>query len=57
MPINDKGFIICPKCSRVTKTKVHKETVLKKFPLFCTWCKEETIIDYEPEPRASAITL
>lgn len=57
MPINDKGFIICPKCSRATKTKVHKETVLKNFPLFCTWCKEETIIDYEPEPRASAITL
>lgn len=56
MPINENGFIHCPKCGRVTKVKVNKNTVLKNFPLFCTWCKEETIINYEPEPRASAIT-
>lgn len=56
MHINEKGYIICPKCNRVTKVKIHSDTVLKNFPLFCTWCKKETIINHKPEPRASAIT-
>lgn len=43
--INEKGFILCPHCGRKTKTKVNQETELKKFPLFCPWCKKETIIN------------
>lgn len=42
--ISDKGFIICPKCNRQTKTKINPDTELKRFPLFCPWCKKETII-------------
>lgn len=43
--VNSKGFVRCPKCGKQTKTKVLPETELKRFPLFCPWCKKETIID------------
>lgn len=42
---NDKQYIICPKCGRPTKVKLNHDTELKNFPLFCPWCKQETIID------------
>lgn len=48
MQTNEKGFVFCPKCGRKTKTKVIPgTTVLIKFPLFCSWCHEEMIIDYK----------
>lgn len=43
--INDNGFVVCPKCGKQTKTKVLPDTELKRFPLFCPWCKRETVID------------
>ncbi len=50
---NKRGFILCPKCGRRTKTMVYQETEMISFPLWCTWCKKETIIDFrqslEPE--------
>jgi uncharacterized Zn-finger protein len=45
MKINDKGFVVCPKCGKQTKTKVLPDTELKRFPLFCPWCKKETIVN------------
>jgi len=56
MHVNNKGFIICPYCNKPTKTKVNRDTVLKNFPLYCTWCKTEIKINYEPEPRVRAVT-
>ena len=38
-------WIHCPKCGGKTRTKVYKETVLVKVPLFCPKCKKETLID------------
>ena len=46
MEINEKGYICCPKCRKKTKTKALPGTVLKQFPLYCTWCKKEYIIDH-----------
>jgi len=43
--VNSKGFVLCPKCRKATKTKVLPQTRLTQFPLFCPWCKEEFIID------------
>lgn len=54
MKVSNKGFVCCPECSRSTKTKVHRDTILYHFPLFCPWCKKEYIINHKPEPRASA---
>ena len=45
MQTNDKGFLICPWCGKPTKVKVLPETQLKLFPLFCPWCKVETVIN------------
>ena len=43
--INDKGFVVCPKCGKQTKTKVLPDTELKRFPLFCPGCKQVTVVD------------
>ena len=48
MTTNDSGFILCPKCGRKTKTKIIPgTTVLMRFPLYCSWCHEEILIDYK----------
>lgn len=48
MEINSKSYILCPVCSTATKFKVIPGiTKLTKFPLYCRWCKETYIIDYE----------
>lgn len=47
MEITENGYLICPKCGKKTKTKVIPgTTILKRFPLYCPWCHEETVIDY-----------
>lgn len=38
-------WIPCPVCNNKTRTKVRKETVLQNFPLFCSKCKQEIIIN------------
>ena len=38
-------WIRCPHCGSKTRTKVYKDTVLVKFPLYCYECKKETKID------------
>lgn len=41
---NDKGFVLCPCCGKPTKVKVVADTVLRNFPLFCPWCKKESMV-------------
>lgn len=49
MRVTDAGFILCPHCGGRTKTKITPgRTVMKNFPLFCPWCKRETLINYNP---------
>lgn len=56
MQANEKGFLLCPICKRKTNTRVLSETTLRRFPLYCSRCKAEVIIDYQTtekkEPRA-----
>ena len=40
-------WITCPKCGKQTRVKVKETTVMKDFPLFCSWCKNETLIHVE----------
>lgn len=40
-------WIYCPICGNKTREKVQKDTVIKNFPLFCSKCKKETLIDVE----------
>lgn len=39
-------YLLCPKCGKKTKVKIIPGTELKQFPLYCTWCKTETIINH-----------
>ena len=41
----DSLWIDCPVCGGKTRTKVCKETVMVKFPLYCPKCKKEVLID------------
>ena len=38
-------WVRCPICQGKTRTKVYDDTVLIKFPLYCPWCKKETVIN------------
>lgn len=40
-------WIKCLVCGGKTRNKVRKDTVLKRFPLFCPKCKKETLIEVE----------
>ena len=40
-------WVKCPVCGNKTRNKIRQDTVLKKFPLFCPKCKNETIIDLD----------
>ena len=45
--IDKFGWVYCPICHNKTKTKVNKDTILHRFPLFCPKCKQESRIDVE----------
>jgi len=40
-------WVKCPVCGNKTRNKVREDTVLKQFPLFCTKCKNETLIEMD----------
>ena len=39
-------WLFCPKCHKKTRIKVYDNTTMVHFPLFCHWCKTESIIVY-----------
>ena len=38
-------WILCPICGGKTRTRIREDTELKKYPLYCPKCKQETLID------------
>ena len=40
-------WVKCPMCGGKTRNKIRRDTVLKKFPLFCPKCKQETLVEIE----------
>ena len=43
--MGEVDWILCPFCGSKTRTKIRKDTVLIKFPLFCPKCKQESLIE------------
>ena len=41
----DTFWIRCPICQGKTRTKVQEETVLINFPLYCTKCRKEVLVN------------
>lgn len=38
-------WLLCPVCGRKTHNKIREDTELKNFPLYCSKCRQETVID------------
>lgn len=38
-------WILCPICGSKTRERLRKDTVLINYPLYCTKCKKETLIE------------
>lgn len=51
------GRAVCPRCGRPTSQRIHPETVLIRFPLYCRFCKRDAIVNTEePEPDAEPLS-
>ena len=38
-------WILCPICKSKTRIKLREDTELKNFPLYCSKCKLETLVN------------
>ena len=38
-------WILCPICGNKTRVRIRKDTELKNFPLYCTKCSRESLIE------------
>lgn len=38
-------WLLCPICRNKIRVKIRCDTILKKFPLYCPKCKQETLIN------------
>lgn len=43
--MDNEKWILCPICKNKTRVRIQKDTIMKKFPLFCPKCRQETLID------------
>ncbi len=43
--MNKTEWLRCPVCGNKTRSKIRKDTVLEKYPLYCPKCKQETLIE------------
>ncbi len=43
--MKNEKWILCPLCRGKTRLKLREDTELKKFPLYCPKCKQETLIN------------
>ncbi|MFR5641167.1 MAG: cysteine-rich KTR domain-containing protein [Butyricicoccus sp.] len=45
--------LVCPRCKRPTNVVAIKgRTVLRNFPLFCKFCRTETVITYDGKSQS-----
>ena len=45
--VDEAGWIHCPYCKCRTRTKIHRDTILKNFPIYCPKCRREALVDVE----------
>ncbi len=43
--MQNEHWILCLICGGKTRLKLREDTELKRFPLYCPKCKQETLID------------
>lgn len=42
---SNKQFVSCPNCGALTTVGIYKDTVLINYPLYCSKCQTETLIN------------
>ncbi len=47
MHTKEGEWLYCPVCNSKTRTRVHEDTTLINFPLFCPRCKRETLVSVQ----------
>lgn len=48
---------VCPSCGRISAIRLRPDTALRNFPLYCRFCRRETIVNtVEPEPDAEPLS-
>lgn len=40
-----ESWVTCPVCGRKTKYRIRADTEAKRFPLWCSICKHESVVD------------
>ncbi|MFR4989470.1 cysteine-rich KTR domain-containing protein [Anaerotruncus colihominis] len=43
--MQQEKWILCPVCNNKTRLRIREDTEIKKFPLYCPKCKQETLIN------------
>lgn len=38
-------WLLCPVCGNKTRLQIRQDTEMKKFPLYCPKCRQESLID------------
>lgn len=51
MEVNERGFLLCPRCGHKTNIRVLPKTELKDFPLYCNRCRASTTINHKKENK------
>jgi hypothetical protein len=56
--------VICPRCEHKTKVWIRPDTLMLNFPLYCSYCRTETLINIkdlhihviEPDAKTQSLT-
>lgn len=43
--VDAEGWVYCPWCEAKTRTRIHPDTVARRWPLYCRKCNHESVVD------------
>ncbi|MGG5371643.1 cysteine-rich KTR domain-containing protein [Enterococcus sp. AZ196] len=43
--MNSSKWVICPLCRGKTRIKIRSDTSIRRLPLYCPKCKQESLVD------------
>ena len=45
--MQNTDWIYCPVCGNKTRGRIREDTILKNYPLYCSKCKQQTLIEVQ----------
>lgn len=49
------GRAVCPTCGRQTTQRIHPDTVLIQFPLYCRFCRRDAIVNTKSQSQTQSL--